>query len=359
MYVHIPFCKVKCRYCAFAVFPGLRKETVRYIQALQKEMSFHNGLKIDTLYFGGGTPSLLTAENWAQIFSAAKTQFSFAPGTEITIECNPENIGIDLLGRFRVEGVNRLSIGLQSSDDDILKRIGRTHTFADFSKAWRLCRENGFDNLSVDLIMGLPGQTHAKWQETLRRVLDLSPEHLSLYPLDIEKKSAFYFDGVTADQELQADLYEWSAEQLASRGYEHYEICSFALPGRKCRHNLKYWRNEPCLGIGVSAAGYDGTVRYKNMDKFWDYVKTVESGKPPVEEQETLAPAEQLREQLLLGLRMKDGIAFTENIRTLYGAAVKELISQDLLTASADGSHLLSTRKGWLLSSHVYRELAG
>lgn len=362
LYIHIPFCQVKCRYCAFAVFPGLRNHTHQYLKALEKEMSLYPAQFIDTIYFGGGTPSILPSVIWKEIMEKIRSYFDLAPDTEITVECNPENITSELVGFYREEGVNRLSLGLQTSEDTLLKKIGRTHSWDNFLKAYSICRNSGIKNLSVDLIFGLPGQTMSNWLETLTQVLDLHPEHLSLYPLDVEEKSAFYFDGVRADQDLQAEMYERSSEQTALAGYEHYEIFSYSLPGYPCRHNLKYWKNDPCLGIGVSAASYDGSLRYQNTDRFWDYIKILESGKSPVIHIERLEPADRLREKMMLGLRMKEGLFFTEEINSKFGDILKKLVAEGALQVvqdSKEARRIVSTQKGWLLSNYIYRELLG
>jgi len=197
------------------------------------------------------------------------------------------------------------------------------------------------------------------WKTSLQTVLEMSPEHLSLYPLDIEKKTAFYFEGVNVDQELQAEMHDWASETIEGLGFEHYEIFSYALPGRQCRHNLKYWRNEPCLGIGLSAAGYDGNRRYQNTDRFWNYIEAIESGSSPVAESENLSHSHKLREEMMLGLRLKEGIPLTQDIRQTYGSVLDQLVKEECLHLADNGSQLVSTSKGWLLSNHIYRSLIG
>ena len=360
LYIHIPFCQVKCRYCAFAVFPGLLKQIARYLEALNKEMLFYQNRAIDTIYFGGGTPSILSPENWNGIMKNIKSRFILQDNMEITIECNPENISSELVQSYCEEGVTRLSLGLQTSDEALLKKIGRTHSWINFLKAYSLCRNSKLSNLNVDLIFGLPGQTMENWKQTLKKVLDLRPEHLSMYPLDIENKSAFYFDGVQADQELQADMYEWTSEQTALAGYEHYEIFSYSLPDYQCRHNLKYWKNDPCIGIGVSAAGYDGNQSTQNTDRFWNYIETLESGKSPIINVESLGSTDRLREKMMLGLRMKEGLFFTEEMNSKFGPVLKKLITEGILQIARDNKEtqrIVSSQKGWLLSNTIYREL--
>lgn len=359
LYIHIPFCQVKCRYCSFAVFPGLRKHVDLYIKTVEKEMRLYQNRKIDTIYFGGGTPSILSPIHWKIIMENIKSCFILTEGMEITVECNPENINSQLVHSYRNEGAIRLSLGLQTSDDNLLKKIGRTHTWEDFLKAYYICRNAGINNLSVDLIFGLHGQTMKSWKETLEHVLALRPEHLSLYPLEVEKKSAFYFDGIQVDQELQADMYEWSWDRIEAQGYEHYEIFSYSLPEYQCRHNLKYWRNHPSIGIGVSAAGYDKNGRYQNTDRFWNYIETLESGNSPIIDIEKLSLENRLREEMMLGLRLREGIFLTPEIRFRFDLILERLLNQKFLQISQDGKRILCTRKGWLLSNHIYRELLG
>ncbi len=328
-----------------------------YLKALEKEMLLHKGQPIDTLYFGGGTPSILSVAQWKRSMARLRSCFVFAPDMEITIECNPENIHSKLVQTYIREGVNRLSLGLQTSNNSLLKKIGRMHTWENFSEAYSICRQEGVKNINLDLIFGLPRQTFKNWKETLRQVLDLRPEHLSFYPLDIEKRSAFYFDGISVDLDLQADMFEWAQEQMEAHGYEQYEVVNYSLPGFNCRHNLKYWKNLPTLGIGLSAASFDGKTRSHNRDKFWDYIKAIKSGKSPTLESETLFGDDRLREEILLGLRLKEGIRYSHKMDLKFGSTVKRLTQEGFLQFSSDGQRISATLKGWLLSSHVYKEL--
>ncbi len=320
-------------------------------------MALRQGLSVDTVYVGGGTPSLLNFEQWETLMSGLINHFNLAADLEFTVECNPENVSMPLLNVLKGAGVNRLSLGLQTTQNELLEKIGRTHTWENFLQAYANCRASGFKNINVDLMFGLPGQTFADWQETVRRVLALRPDHLTFYPLDVEKRSAFYFDGVQTDSDLQADMYEWSWNVIDSAGYDHYEIFSYALPHHRCRHNIKYWTNQPCVGLGLSAAGYDGVARYRNTEKFDDYLNLLDRGLLPIVDSESLPAEDKLRESMLVGLRLKEGLKYTPEIEGLFGPVLQRLATQGYLRIAQNQRRVTATCKGWLLSNYVYSEL--
>jgi oxygen-independent coproporphyrinogen-3 oxidase len=358
LYIHIPFCHVKCRFCDFAAFPGRLKDIPRYIAALAGEM-FLAAPSVDrtlpTLYFGGGTPSVLAVSHWEAVWSSLQRHFTW-DGAEVTIEVNPESATPELFARWRDRGVNRLSFGLQAAQDHHLKSLGRLHDWNTFAGAFRLAREAGFDNLNVDLMFGLPGQTPAEWRQSLDRVAALDPEHISAYALTVEERTAFSHAGVETDGDIQADLYETASDMLTAAGYRHYEISNFARPGRECRHNLRYWRNADCPGLGVSAAWHENGVRYKNTDNLTDYMDAVEGGRRPVLEETRLPDGERRGENLMLGLRLAEGVSPDQEDIVLYGAVLEKYAGLGFLTRDAEGRYR-PTLKGWLLSNRLFSEL--
>lgn len=352
LYIHIPFCTVKCRYCDFAVYPGLRHQTADYLQALHNEMAFFSESAIDTIFVGGGTPSLLSSAEWSSLTQALKNNFNWQKNFEFSVEVNPETLDQEQAQSFLSNGVSRLSLGLQSVHNAFLKQLGRTHTYSDFLTAWQTARRVGFSNLNLDLIYGLPHQTLAQWQESLDRVLELRPEHLSAYALSVEKKSAFYYDGVQTDADQAAAEYELLCQKMQKAGYVHYEISNFSLPGFECRHNLKYWRNQPTLALGVSAASFDGQTRRKNFDRIPPYLEALAQGKRPIAESETLTEVERYKEALMLRLRLKEGAQISPEMWLQLEPAFTPFLQEGLLQKSGDNISI--TERGWLLSNAIF-----
>lgn len=354
LYVHIPFCHVKCKYCDFAVFPGLLKQIPRYLSALNTEIQIHKRKTLDSLYIGGGTPTVLEPEDWYVLMRSLHNNFSFVSNYEASVESNPESTSPEKLSAFLQTGINRLSFGLQAVQERLLKQLGRQHDFEGFVQVFRQARSMGFKNLSVDLMYGLPAQTMADWKETLERVIELSPEHISAYALSVEDKTSFHFNGIKTDPDLQADMYEMTADILEDEGYVHYEISNFARPGFECRHNLKYWRNLDCLGVGVSAAGYENGIRRKNTDRFYDYLNAMEQSCSAVVEETILSESEKVGEDLMLGLRLKEGSSFSGRAKELYGSVLDRFQSLGFLYSA--GNKIQPTRLGWLLSNQMFHE---
>jgi oxygen-independent coproporphyrinogen-3 oxidase len=354
LYVHLPFCHVKCKFCAFAAFPGRLGDVPRYLKALSAELRALPASTLDTVYFGGGTPTVLEPGDWRELFDVLRSRFSFS-APEISVECNPESTSPEKLEAFRTLGVNRLSFGLQAAQDRFLKDLGRLHDWGVFERAWSDARAAGFSNMNVDLMYGLPDQTLKDWEETLDRVLALGPEHLSAYALTVEEKTAFGHHAVETDDDLQADMYEVLADRLEGAGYGHYEISNFAKPGLECRHNMKYWRNEDCLGAGVSAAWYWGGARRKNTENLTDYMEAAEAGRSPAVEESRLPDSERVGEDLMLGLRTREGSPLSERALDLYGEVLRRHAREGLVLMSCD--RVSPTRRGWLLSNRLFRDL--
>ncbi len=285
IYIHIPFCVCKCRYCGFLSLENTDTDIhSRYIRALADEIRLHGSLcgdeyTVDTVFIGGGTPSVLEPEYIEQILDAVRTGFDIADSAEITIETNPGTLGRHKLVTYRECGISRLSIGVQSMNDDILRTLGRIHSVREFEENFALARELGFDNINTDLMFAVPGHTEQIWQETLEKILELSPEHISFYSLQIEEGTPFaamYEEGTLEEipDDTDRKMYRTAAELLTRRGYEHYEISNAARPGFASRHNLKYWTMQEYLGFGLGASSYFRGRRFENTTDMDRYIRT-------------------------------------------------------------------------------------
>ncbi|MBL0059556.1 MAG: radical SAM family heme chaperone HemW [Elusimicrobia bacterium] len=361
LYLHIPFCSVKCRFCDFAAYPGRLKDIPRYLAALAREIERRArefpGRMLDTFYVGGGTPSLLEPSDWRGLMAGVRAGFSTDPPWEASLECNPDGVTAEKLAVWRELGINRLSFGLQSDEPSLLAALGRTHSWEDFQHVFRAARAAGFSNLNADLMFGLPGQTRAGWARTLGRVLELEPDHVSTYGLQVEESTYFHRSGVQADDDLQADMYEDAANALETAGFIHYEISNFARPGFECRHNLRYWRNQPCLGAGVSAAWYDGTTRRTNTEDLTAYMESVEKNGVYDAEAVQLGPDQREGENLMLALRLKEGVVPSAEALSLYGHVLYRSVREGLLLK--EGDRYGPTRLGWRLSNRIFVDLLG
>ena len=301
-YIHIPFCKSKCHYCSFVSFCSTDKKN-DYLNALEQEIEyFYEGEFLKTLYIGGGTPSLLSVEDISRIIS----KFSFCDNAEVTMELNPEDVNSDYLKSLYELGINRLSFGCQTFNDDILKLINRRHNSSQVIKVIEYAKSVGFKNLSLDFIYGLPNQSCEMFVSDLNRAVDLELEHISLYGLKIEEGCYFYnhLPVNLPDDDMQADMYLKAVETLLNRGYVQYEVSNLAKNGLYSRHNLNYWDNGEYYGFGVAAHGYKNGIRYENFDNLKDYLKNPKDKKLS----HTLSESEKLEEEIFLGLRKLAGI---------------------------------------------------
>lgn len=366
LYIHVPFCRQKCRYCSFVSYEHREADIPRYLDALKKELEQRaGGERISSLYFGGGTPSLLPAAYLGDIIAAVRSLFAVDEDAEITIEANPGTINQTYLTSIREPGVNRLSLGVQSLNDRELGLLGRIHTADEAIGAVKLARRAGFDNLNLDLIYGLPGQSLQDWQMTLSRALDMTPEHLSLYALTLEPGTplhqAIESNAVPAiEPDMSADQYELAEDLLGRCGYRHYEISNWAKPGKECRHNLTYWRNQPYLGAGVAAHSYLCGHRLANTASLDKYLAGLSGQAPlPPEMDETISPELELAETVILGLRRCEGIdinAISHDLGidagTRYQKPLEEMTVAGLLEQA--GGHTRLTRRGRLLGNEVF-----
>ena len=364
LYVHIPFCVRKCRYCDF--FSLAQPERMeRFLCALYREIhtaAQHHWDKFDTVFFGGGTPSLLSGPQARSLLHELRQCFSIAPDAEITFECNPGTLDAEKLSAYREAGVNRLSIGLQSMNDALLKRIGRIHTKHEFLESFRLSHEAGFSNINVDVMHGLPGQTKEDYLDTLSEVTALSPEHISAYGLILEEGTALFEDATEGRETLpdEDDVYimqDAGIVYLGQKGYARYEISNFAKPGRFCRHNLNYWANGAYLGLGAGAHSawrleLDGTPQWTRWSNAADLEAYSKETATPLRERE-LTPIpyeEEAFETVMVGLRVVAGIPLSEfevrfqkPFQEFYPQAIELLMKKDWMAISPTHAYLTST----------------
>jgi len=367
LYLHIPFCSSRCSYCDFAT--GLYKQELaeRYVNALVAEIgaSRYAGETVDTIYFGGGTPSLLTPAQLDLILTTVHDCFDIDPKSEVTLEINPGSVNDEKLHAFRGLGINRASFGAQTFDDAELAKLGRSHTSADTLNTFASLRRAGFENVSFDLIAGLPGQTLAGWQRNIEQALELGPEHLSFYLLEVHSGTPLAEHiqrGIQPepDDDLAGVMYQWMLEAAAAAGYEHYEISNLSRPSFHSRHNVKYWTAEPYYGFGCSAHSYDGaTRRWSNHRDVLEYVSAVENDGSPVVEEQQLSQLDVRAEALFLGMRLMHGVdlqryheSFGVDLRDEHREDLDRFCKAGLL--ELDGDLIRLTRTGALLSNEVF-----
>jgi len=373
IYIHIPFCKSRCSYCDFATGLYQTDSAERYVQALIVDLQTTRvdalARGVDTVYFGGGTPSMLSPIQLEKILAAVHSRFQIDSKAEITIEINPGSVTKTKLKEFRKLGINRASFGAQTFHDDELARLGRSHNAGDTLRTFEYLRAADFDNLSFDLIAGLPGQTMVQWQENVERSLGLRPEHLSFYLLEVHSNTplAQHIErGLQPkpDDDLAAEMYKWMLERACDAGYEHYEISNLCLPGFESRHNTKYWQGDAYYGFGCSAHSFDGgSVRWSNERDVAAYVNAIENRQTPIVEQTQLSDNERRAEAVFLGMRLMRGINVGE-YRRLFGVDIRSRYDQDLSKFSEagliefNGDVLRLTRAGAVMSNEVFAALA-
>ena len=367
LYVHIPFCSSRCSYCDFATGLYQSELAARYVCGLIDEIraSRYNGENVDTIYFGGGTPSLLGPAQLERILATLFERFEIVTDAEITLEINPGSVTPEKLRAFWSLGVNRASFGAQTFDDAELAKLGRSHNSADAMRTFADLREAGFANVSFDLIAGLPGHTLAGWQRNIKQALELAPEHLSFYLLEVHSGTPLAEHirrGIQPqpDEDLAGVMYEWMLEQASDAGYEHYEISNLCRPGFHSRHNVKYWTGAPYYGFGCSAHSYDGeTRRWSNQRDVLKYVELVESGASPVVEEQQLTATDVRAEAVFLGMRMMEGVDL-RRYRESFGVDLRDEHAEDLDRfckaglVELDGDLIRLTRTGALLSNEVF-----
>lgn len=362
LYLHIPFCVKKCDYCDFLSFRKSPREQDAYCEALIKEIK-HTTLPQDavvsSIFIGGGTPSAIDDEWIVCIMDTIKNRFVFTQDVEISMEANPGTLTMEKLNSYRRAGINRLSIGLQSADDQELRSLGRIHTFEEFLNNYQLARKAGFDNINIDLMTALPGQNLDSLCRTLKQVVMLRPEHISAYSLIVEPGTPFYERELNLpDEEEERRMYEETKIYLEEWDYHQYEISNFAQPGKECRHNIGYWKRTPYLGMGLGASSLMNEQRFSNTADMEEYLQYCEQPERLRKDVESLTKENQMEEFMFLGLRMTEGISETEfqsNFGVDIDAVYKEVLDKYLhmgLLARESGRIFL-TREGVSVSNVV------
>ncbi len=361
LYLHVPFCIRKCIYCDFYSVPDSLERIDDYVAALCKEIESRKasvGL-LEAVYIGGGTPSILEEKHFSQIMNAIRNNCSFRGDAEISVESNPGTLTGPKIGAMLASGINRISIGIQSFNDEELVLLGRMHSSEEATSAVIAAREGGFRNLSIDLIYGLPGQTAENWQDTLGKAIDLRPEHISAYELTPEKETPLFHmleksELVMPDDDVIADMYYQTIDTLARAGYEHYEISNFAMPGFRCRHNINYWDRGEYLGIGAGAHSFVEATRSSSVADVNKYIVAIRNSEPPVTEDSVETDLDALKETIFLGLRKTEGFDIRlvpDRQMDRMKQALRDLSQQGLIEIS--GNMLSLTRKGLMLCNEV------
>ncbi len=398
LYFHIPFCTHRCAYCDFNTYAGQENSIPEYVQALCKEIEFigqnsPEKITLHTVFFGGGTPSLLSPDYFTSIFRAVRRHFNLIENAEITMEANPGTLSLDHLRQYHAIGINQISLGVQSANGEELRMLERAHNFLDVIEGVSSARKAGFDNINLDLIYGLPEQTLQAWQTTVRRILDLHPEHISAYALTLEHGTPFgrwSARGLlpTPDPDLAADMYEWAGEAFEAQGYSQYEISNWSRKNRQCRHNLQYWRALPYLGLGAGAHGYANGYRTANVLRIKTYIDRWMDNRYPASEQDVpdiqLKTSESIKtnskfpltaatvnfhhqthqddmsEFMITGLRLTgEGVSFETfhqrfgfELTDVYGDEIEELIGLGLLERINKVSEVFGTSETLRLTRH-------
>jgi oxygen-independent coproporphyrinogen-3 oxidase len=389
LYIHIPFCHKKCHYCDFNSYAGLLGWRTKYVQALMREIQIQGAAarlpdgtrrRCRTIFFGGGTPSLLRAHEVSAILDAAHEAFAVDAGAEITLEANPGTLEYHHLGELRATGVNRLSMGAQSFDADLLRWMGRIHSPEEIVLAVEAARQAGFDNLNLDFIFALPDQSLAQWETTLERAIQLAPDHLSLYSLIVEPETPL-FDWVQAgsvipaDDDRAADMYLLAQERMAAAGYAQYEISNWARAGHASEHNLTYWHTLPYLGVGAGAHSFFAGRRFANTRPVAEYVRTLQKDWAPdaltigtvggpITESTAVPPAEEQSETAIMALRLNTGLdlahfaaRFGVPVEAVFGDAIRDMLRMGLVEyadTTASPTHLRLSERGRLVGNEVF-----
>lgn len=371
LYVHIPFCVRKCAYCDFLSAPAGGLEQRAYVDQLLEEIQMqslnYKEYDVTSIFIGGGTPSILRAEWMSEILSMIHQCFAVESDAEITIEANPGTLDAHKLDVYRQSGINRISLGLQSADDEELRTLGRIHTYDDFLKSYERVRQAGFTNVNIDLMSALPGQTLASWKNTLKKVLMLRPEHISAYSLIIEEGTPFFERYHTKegrmllpDEDMDREMYHFTKTYLKEQDYDRYEISNYAKPGYECRHNIGYWTGVEYLGLGLGASSYMLDHRFhseQDMEKYMK-IRMREDLTPLYQEVEELDLGAKMEEFMFLGLRLAKGVSgsefferFNQNMWNIYGAVIQKYIDEGLLESNSPDIRL--TERGMDVSNYV------
>lgn len=371
LYIHIPFCIKKCNYCDFLSFPSNEERREIYVQSLINEIE-QTGKLLDkdayavrSIFIGGGTPSLLSGKQIERIMLAVRNAFFIMEEAEVTMETNPGTLTKENVFSYKKAGVNRLSMGLQSADDACLHLLGRIHTWEEFLKSYELARKAGFENINVDLMSGLPGQTVSIYRRTLEKVMALQPEHISAYSLILEEGTPFgeseEIQKKIPDEETDREMYQLTKEVLAENGYERYEISNYARKGKECIHNLGYWEQVPYLGVGLGASSYYNKARFSNERNLKKYLNIPFLPFEEREEYATVSLREQMEDRMIFGLRKRKGISISQfkkeygiSVREIYGEVIDRYSSMGFLQVEDDVLKL--TDAGIDVSNRIFED---
>lgn len=370
LYIHVPFCAQKCYYCDFNSYKIKSNEKEDYLINIEKEMKFYKeefkDKYFDTVFFGGGTPSILKIDELRKLVNYMYENFNIKKDAEITIECNPGTINKEKLKAIKEMGINRLSIGLQATQNYHLKSIGRIHTYEEFEKNYYDAIDVGLTNINIDLMYALPNQKEEEWKETLDKIIKLNPSHISAYSLILEEGTKLYdmyenneFD--LLDEDTDIDMYEYTINTLKKHGYNQYEISNYAKQGKECKHNIIYWKCDNYLGLGPGASGYINDIRYSNIKNLNEYNNKINQNIKPIDEENKLNDKDKIEEFIFMGLRMNEGInleVFKERFKIdfyeLYKDVLDKLLERELV--KLDKFNLSLTQKGREISNSVFIE---
>lgn len=370
LYIHVPFCAQKCYYCDFNSYKIKSNEKEDYLINIEKEMKFYKeefkDKYFDTVFFGGGTPSILKIDELRKLVNYMFENFNIKKDAEITIECNPGTINKEKLKAIKEMGINRLSIGLQATQNYHLKSIGRIHTYEEFEKNYYDAIDVGLTNINVDLMYALPNQKEEEWKETLDKIIKLNPSHISAYSLILEEGTKLYDmyennEFNLLDEDTNIDMYEYTINTLKKYGYSQYEISNYAKKGKECKHNVIYWKCDNYLGLGPGASGYINDVRYSNIEDLNEYNNKINQNIKPISEENKLSEKDKIEEFIFMGLRMNEGInleVFKERFKIdfyeLYKDVLDKLLERELI--KLDKFNLSLTQKGREISNSVFIE---
>ena len=370
LYIHVPFCAQKCYYCDFNSYKINSNQKKEYLINIEREMKFYKGefkdKCFDTVFFGGGTPSILTVDELKELVNNINENFNIKKDAEITIECNPGTINREKLEAMKKMGINRLSIGLQATQNYHLKSIGRIHTYEEFEKNYYDALDIGFKNINIDLMYALPNQKTQEWKDTLDKIINLNPSHISAYSLILEEGTKLYDmyqnkEFELLDEDTDINMYNYTIDTLKRHGYNQYEISNYSKEGLECKHNIIYWKCDNYLGLGPGASGFIGDTRYSNIEDICEYNKCIMQNIRPVSEEIELTKKDKIEEFIFMGLRMNEGInidvfkeRFDTNFYDIYQEVMDKLIKRELVIF--DGKNISLTQKGTEISNSVFIE---
>ncbi|MGL4876606.1 radical SAM family heme chaperone HemW [Paraclostridium dentum] len=370
LYIHVPFCAQKCYYCDFNSYKINSNQKKEYLINIEREMKFYKeefkDKCFDTVFFGGGTPSILTVDELQELVNNINENFNIKKDAEITIECNPGTINREKLEAMKKMGINRLSIGLQAIQNYHLKSIGRIHTYEEFEKNYYDALDIGFENINIDLMYALPNQKTQEWKDTLDKIIKLNPSHISAYSLILEEGTKLYDmyqnkEFELLDEDTDINMYNYTIDTLKRHGYNQYEISNYSKEDLECKHNIIYWKCDNYLGLGPGASGFIGDTRYSNIEDICEYNKCIMQNIRPVSEEIELTKKDKIEEFIFMGLRMNEGInvdIFKERFDTdfydIYQEVMDKLIKRELVRF--DGKNISLTQKGREISNSVFIE---